>query len=261
MSRLRLCCLLLALLAFALSACETAAVTPSPTADATPSAGTVLPAPTQAALDIQRPTPAATDVPTQVGIASPAPVQESNQPPVPAPAPTPTATPVATPTPTATPTATPTPTPTATATPTPIPTPTATVPTVLQLLVEPAQAQLAPGASTTVTIVLSGAQKGLSGYDLTIALDPTGVAEILEVSLPDFGITQTSALPSASVSVLIADLNRRVEPASGAQTLATLHITARSAGAATITIQVKAMDDDQGGGMSPKVRGAKVTVG
>ncbi|MSQ40623.1 MAG: hypothetical protein EXR55_02975 [Dehalococcoidia bacterium] len=116
-------------------------------------------------------------------------------------------------------------------------------------------------ASSLFLLASAGAQKGLSGYDLTIALEPTGVAEIVEVSLPDFGITQTSAVPSASVSILIADLNRRAELAAGAQTLVTLRITARSAGTASIIIQVKAMDDDQGGGMSPQVQGAKITTG
>ncbi|MSQ34664.1 MAG: hypothetical protein EXR57_02455 [Dehalococcoidia bacterium] len=135
------------------------------------------------------------------------------------------------------------------------------MPAVLQLLVEPAQVQSALGASTTVTIVLTGAQKGLSGYNLTITLEPIGVAEIVEVSLPDYGLAQTSVVPSASVSILVADLNRRVEAAAGAQTLATLRITVRSAGTASITIQVKAMDDDQGGGMSPHMRGARVTGG
>ena len=258
------CCLLLALLAFVLAACSDAEVAPdvestviSSVAQTVAAAkdveSTVISSVAQTVAAVPTLTPYPTPMPT--------PSQSEIQATVSAVAAQPSATPRPTSTPAPSPIQTPVPTPTAGATATPVPSPTATMPAVLQLLVETAQVQLALGASTTVTIVLTGAQQGLSGYDLTIALEPAGVAEIVEVSLPDFGITRTSAVPSASVSILIADLNRRVGPAVGAQTLATLRITARSAGTASITIQVKAMDDEQGGGLSPQVRGAKITAG
>ncbi|WP_062400554.1 hypothetical protein [Methanogenium cariaci] len=45
----------------------------------------------------------------------------------------------------------------------------------------------AGGSTADLTITLDGVTAGLSGYNLSLTLNPTGIAEIVAVGYPDWG--------------------------------------------------------------------------
>ena len=105
----------------------------------------------------------------------------------------------------------------------PAPTAAAVVPS---LTVQSAQADV--GQSASLTITLSDAATGLSGYDLTVSLvDPT-VATIASTTLPGFGLVSQQALSASSVRLRAADLMRLIEVGAGQVLLATLTVDGRS---------------------------------
>ena len=86
----------------------------------------------------------------------------------------------------------------------------------------------------------------MSGFRLNITLDDTAVAEIVAVSLPNYGLTQTDLISSSSANIMAADLNGLISAGDINITLATLDILSTGTGATQITVVVSIMDDDDG---------------
>lgn len=191
----------------------------------------------------------------------------------------PGATPAPTPTPVTTPTSAgialtptigaPTVTPKPTSTPadipgpasTPPPSPSATqTPTALTLSLTLSERQLAVGQTTSVALTLRNAKTGLSGYDLTVRIEPSNAAEIAAVRLPDFGLTQVSELPASNVRIQVADLNNKVQSGDQAQLLATLELRSKAAGEAAVTVQLAAMDDEHGNPLNPLIASESLQI-
>ena len=123
----------------------------------------------------------------------------------------------------------------------PAPTAAAVVPS---LTVQSAQADV--GQSASLTITLSDAATGLSGYDLTVSLvDPT-VATIASTTLPGFGLVSQQALSASSVRLRAADLMRLIEVGAGQVLLATLTVDGLKPGQTAVTVSVARLDDDSG---------------
>lgn len=114
------------------------------------------------------------------------------------------------------------------------------------------------GSSGTATILLSGADTGLSGYSITATVTG-GHAEISGVSYPGWAqVHDTGPLPASSVAFSAADINNAVTGPSA--TLATLTLSRISPGDGTISVTVTSMDDDTGQPITPTTASGTYTV-
>jgi len=106
----------------------------------------------------------------------------------------------------------------------------------------------AAGSTGTLTINLTGADAGLSGYNLSLELTPAGTAEIAEVAFPPWAnMPVNGTIPAANTWIQAVDLGMGVEPGDSPDLLATLTIRALTNGEATLTVTPVIVDDDQGG--------------
>jgi hypothetical protein len=119
------------------------------------------------------------------------------------------------------------------------------------------------GAGSTVScpITLDAAPTGLSGYNITVTVENPAVAEILDVSYPEWaGIHGNSTLPSSSVWMKAADLNDIVQSSTQPVSLGTVVIRGLSAGSSSIRLTTTAMDDDGGNVLAPASGTGTITV-
>ena len=108
------------------------------------------------------------------------------------------------------------------------------------------------GSTTGINITLSEVQNGLSGYNLTISLSNTSIAEIISVSFPEWAaLHDNSTLPGDSVWIKAADLNDQIKSGATNISLATLTIRGDSPGNTSISAMVTKMDDDNGNPINP----------
>lgn len=107
-------------------------------------------------------------------------------------------------------------------------------------------ADVLPGQSASIPVVLSEAPNGVSGFRLDFTLDDPTVAEIVAVSLPSYGLTQTDMVSSSHVTTIAADLNGLISAGDTNITLVTLEILGAGTGSTQINVVVAAMDDDDG---------------
>ena len=171
--------------------------------------------------------------------------------------PTPTTVPTTIPTsvPTTTITTVPTTVPTTTSTPTPTPTPSAS-PT---LSFQPGTSTVSVGYTTTYTIMQDTATKGLSGYNITIALSNPSVGKIVGVTYPSWSsMTINSAMPAGSAWFQAVDLNG----ASGTTNIVLCTVTVRgdTVGTTTLAITSNKIEDRAGGQYTPTLTSAQFAV-
>lgn len=94
---------------------------------------------------------------------------------------------------------------------------------------------------------------GLSGYNLTLSVPNSTLAEIYEVSFPAWAtITTTSTCPGSSVTITAADLDDVIGAGDGA-TLATVRLHSLVRGDTTLNVTVNTFDDDVGGNITPTI--------
>jgi len=117
------------------------------------------------------------------------------------------------------------------------------------------------GGTISFPIVLDAVPSGLSGYNITVAVENPAVAEIVDVSYPDWaGIHGNSALPSSSIWMKAADLNDKVQTSAQAVTLGSIVVRGKSAGSSKIVVTAATMDDDTGNGLAPGTGTGTITV-
>jgi len=117
------------------------------------------------------------------------------------------------------------------------------------------------GSTTTLNITLSEAANGLSGFNITISLSNTSIAEIISVEFPDWAaIKKNSSLPGDSVWLKAADLNCQIDNGAANVSLATLTVRADSHGNTSILIDAISMDDDNGDMISPQTHMGRLEV-
>lgn len=106
------------------------------------------------------------------------------------------------------------------------------------------------GETVQVAVTITGLEKGLSGFDLTLAIDP-GVT-VSNIIFPQYGLT---ALPpentATSVRLRAVDLNRLIEGVSGPFELFTFDLVGHTVGNWSISILPTALDDDDGSDLLP----------
>ncbi|TAJ44611.1 hypothetical protein [Methanofollis fontis] len=106
----------------------------------------------------------------------------------------------------------------------------------------------AGGSTADLTITLDGAEAGLSGYNLSLALNPTGIAEIVAVGYPTWAnMPMNGSIPAPNTWIQAVDLEMGAEPGKDPTVLATITIRGIADGRVTMTVTPVVVDDDQGG--------------
>lgn len=104
------------------------------------------------------------------------------------------------------------------------------------------------GAPIQITVTLTGATNGISGYNISASLEGADVAEITAISFPPWATLHSNgSLPSAHTWASGADLGRSVETGSDTVNLLTLTVTPKASGTASLIITPAKIDDDLGG--------------
>jgi hypothetical protein len=120
-----------------------------------------------------------------------------------------------------------------------------------------------PGNSTTITLTLDNAPRGLGGYNLKVTIENSSVAKITGVSFPGWatGMNTHGTLPATrDLLVKASDTGYEVESGASNVTLATLTLEGLYPGSTAITIQDTNFYDDKGEDIQPSVITGTLTV-
>ncbi|WP_321429181.1 leucine-rich repeat protein [uncultured Methanolobus sp.] len=111
----------------------------------------------------------------------------------------------------------------------------------------PVDAEVIDGQTTEIVISVDSLPGGLSGYELTVDIDDPAIAEIVDVSYPDWvSISDNSSLPNGSIYIKAVDGNNAIEAGAEDVVLATLTVAGKDMGTTNFTLGVKRLDDDTG---------------
>ncbi|GEM_PF-2515070 len=112
-----------------------------------------------------------------------------------------------------------------------------------------------------ITLKLNKAPNGLSGYNITVSVENSSIAEIESVEFPDWAtLHDNSTLPSSTVWIKAVDLNDSVRPNAKNVEVVTVKIRGKAAGRTKITITTYRIDDDNGNPISLNTTECKVMV-
>lgn len=101
------------------------------------------------------------------------------------------------------------------------------------------------GEEVTVPVTLSAAPAGLSGFNLTVRA-PGERAEVTDVRVPDeFGLRTQRTTDGVAVAEGV-DVRERFRSGAEDVTLAVVTVAGRGKGSASLAVDVRAMDDDNG---------------
>ena len=82
----------------------------------------------------------------------------------------------------------------------------------------------APGQELASNITLDQALGGISGYHITLSLEPSGIAQITRVEFPEWAVlSQVSTLPAETVRIIAANLQESAVPTSGSVELVRIY--------------------------------------
>ncbi|WP_137291417.1 alkaline phosphatase PhoX [Natronorubrum halophilum] len=120
------------------------------------------------------------------------------------------------------------------------------------------------GSTGEADLTLSSVPDGLAGGRVTVSVDQTDVAEIVDASYHD--ALELTAGPSisadgSSVEFRFADLENEIESGGRNVTVATLELEGIGTGTADITVDVHELDDDSGMPIEPQARPGVVVTG
>jgi len=104
------------------------------------------------------------------------------------------------------------------------------------------------GDRGTVTVNLTGAEGGRSGYNLTLNMVPSKTATIASVAFPPWAnMPMNGIMPAENTWIQAVDLQMGAEPGDSPILLATITIQATADGETILTVVPVIVDDDQGG--------------
>lgn len=125
----------------------------------------------------------------------------------------------------------------------------------------PTNASVEVGGTTEYALILNTAPEGLAGYTLNVDSGVEGVAEIVNVSYPDWAMpTNTSALPDTTVEMKVGDMMDNIT--AGATNVSLANITVRGVmeGQTNLSVEVVRMTADGGGPIMPDMMTAALNV-
>jgi PKD repeat protein len=129
------------------------------------------------------------------------------------------------------------------------------------LFFEPLNASVDAGSIIEYALMLNTAPEGLAGYTLNVDAGAEGVAEIVNVSYPDWAMpTNTSTLPDTTVEIKAGDMMDNIT--AGATNVSLANITVRGVmeGQTNLSVEVVRMTADGGGPIMPEMMTASINV-
>jgi hypothetical protein len=119
-----------------------------------------------------------------------------------------------------------------------------------------------PGGTGSALISLDSAEKGLSGYILSVSPENPQIATITGATFPSWAaLSEATPGTGAAYTIRALDLNDGVGPGARDVPLATLNLKAMAAGNTRIMAEIKQMDDDSGDPVTAQISPGSVTVG
>lgn len=116
------------------------------------------------------------------------------------------------------------------------------------------------GQSMEVDFCLSNLSTDLAGFDLTLKMERSGVAEFTGIKMGGFGLESYSELPTESLRVRAIDLMQQLNAGTDGILLATLLIESTGMGESLLTIEINAIDDKDGYSVTAQVLEASLRV-
>jgi hypothetical protein len=116
------------------------------------------------------------------------------------------------------------------------------------------------GVSTT-QVILDSAPAGFSGCNVTVTLSDPSVVVLTGITLPTWAtVSDTSTLPSDTVSFIEADTGNAVAAGATNILLASITMKGLSVGTSILTVTVNECDNEIGGAMAPSSTSGTATV-
>ncbi|RXK50133.1 PGF-CTERM sorting domain-containing protein [Halorientalis pallida] len=115
--------------------------------------------------------------------------------------------------------------------------------------------------TSTLRLALSRAPAGLSGYEVTLVLSESGVAEITNASYPDtFQLTTEPAITGDGQRVTLEAAVTDTPPGATNVTLATVEVTGTGGGTTAVRVTDAQVDADNGSRVAPAYSAGSVAV-
>jgi PKD repeat protein len=125
---------------------------------------------------------------------------------------------------------------------------------------DPATVTLSPGTTKQVTLRMSEAPQGLSGYELTVKY-PSSTVSVTDASFPAWASAMNNKYRTSGGYLLTAvDLNKQMQAGSTNIELGTITVTGVASGTAMLSITGIQMNDDNDAVMTPSAGTLQVTV-
>ncbi|SDF99766.1 PGF-CTERM sorting domain-containing protein [Halorientalis regularis] len=115
--------------------------------------------------------------------------------------------------------------------------------------------------TSTLRLALSRAPAGLSGYEVTLELSESGVAEITNASYPDaFRLSTDPAIAGGGQRVTLEAAVTDTSPGATNVTLATVEVTGSGGGTTAVRVTDAQVDADNGSRVAPTYSPGSVAV-
>ena len=123
-------------------------------------------------------------------------------------------------------------------------------------------AGLNPSGTQTVGVYVDSLPDGMSGYNLTMTVGDSDVADIYSFTTPSWGeMHVTGITPAASAYIQVADMSNAITAGATSVKLCDVTIRGVAVGSTSLSITVNKFDDDSGNAVSPSVSNGLIAVG
>jgi len=119
----------------------------------------------------------------------------------------------------------------------------------------------APGESALFAVTADSLPDGLSGFELTFSISDPAKAEIVNISLPDWGYSEITAVPADSVTVKAVDLYVNYNQSLSDFEMVTLEIRGDETGITELQITNPDIADGEGDNIVPTLVNGTITIG
>ncbi|PKL60679.1 MAG: hypothetical protein CVV33_01415, partial [Methanomicrobiales archaeon HGW-Methanomicrobiales-4] len=119
-----------------------------------------------------------------------------------------------------------------------------------------------PGVEGSALISLDTADKGLSGYILSVYPEDPQVVTITGATFPSWAsLSEATPGEGAAFTISALDLNEAIGTGAQNVPLATLNLNGISSGTTRIQVESRQIDDDEGNAISVQISPGAITVG
>jgi PKD repeat protein len=135
--------------------------------------------------------------------------------------------------------------------------------TTVNLTFVPSSAIIPTNSTTAMKLVLEHAERGLSGYNITVFFTAPSAADMVTLSLPSWvnpAFAITSAVPAPSVWLKVSDIDDVIRPGATNVELALFNCTGKTPMTTTLDVTVLQIDTDTGDIVHTWVNKAPVQV-